>query len=372
MSKKRAIILSSLFTLVLFAIVYQFVRMTITAREIGSLQRQIAELREAASSTFEQTIRRFSDFDRRLGEFASFSKKSARAMSQPEANLSSGPTRPKTHTRALPTHNAGYRRDERMEQEIKLKRDLLKFSKTRTRVCEDRGSSPAAEERPKRCEDSIHLLAAQGNSAAQKWLGTEARDKQHDPQLAIFWLEQAANQADCAAMDELGAIYAGSEQQNTGTSSDDLADSTKALYWYGKSASLGDVSAMAAIARIYQEGRLVSQNQHEAILWYEFASKAAVKGVGSSNFAGVLGDIYYKGTGADQDKVEAVEWYAIACADAARWNLPGDQSCMSRSRAASELSPVEVAKAQALAVEWEKLYRQTAWGDRRRTEGSSR
>jgi hypothetical protein len=35
---------------------------------------------------------------------------------------------------------------------------------------------------------------------------------------------------------------------------------------------------------------------------------------------------------------------------------------MSRSRAASQLSPVEVAKAQALAVEWEKLYRQTAWG----------
>ncbi len=364
MSKKRAIILSSLLTLVLFATIYQFVRMTITAREIGSLQRQIAELREAASSTFEQTIRRFYDFDRRLGELA-----------PPEANLASGPTRPKTktHTRTLPTHNASYQRDERMEQEIKLKRDLLKFSKTRTRVCENRRSSRAAEERSKRCEDSTHLLAAQGNSAAQKWLGTEARDKQHDPQLAIFWLEQAANQGDCAAMDELGAIYAGSEQQNTSAPSDDLADSTKALYWYGKSASLGDVSAMGAIARIYQDGRLVSQNQHEAILWYEFASKAAFnKGGGSSNFAGVLGDIYYNGTGADQDKVEAVEWYAIACADAARWNLPGDQSCMSRSRAASELSPVEVAKAQALAVEWEKLYRQTAWGNRRRTEGSSR
>jgi len=39
-------------------------------------------------------------------------------------------------------------------------------------------------------------------------------------------------------MDELGAIYTGSEQQNTGTSSDDLADSTKALYWYGKSPAL--------------------------------------------------------------------------------------------------------------------------------------
>jgi len=267
---KRAIILSSLFTLVLFAIIYQFVRMNITAREIGSLQRQITELREAASATFEQTIRRFYDFDRRLGESA-----------QPEANLASAPTRPKTHTRTLPTHNAGFQRDERMEQEIKLKRDLLKFSKTRTRVCEDRRSSRAAEERSKRCEDSTHLLAEHGNSAAQKWLGTEARDKQHDTQLAIFWLEQAANQADCAAMDELGAIYAGSEQQNTGTPSDDLADSTKALYWYGKSASRGDVSAMGAIARIYQEGRLVSQNQHEAILWYEFASRAAFnKGVG--------------------------------------------------------------------------------------------
>lgn len=364
MSKTRAFVLNVLFPLILVAIIFLFVRMSIASREIGTLQKQIAELREAASSTFEQTIRRFDEFDHRLGELASFSKKRAPAAPETQSNLASATPRPKTH--AVPTRIVSHQqRDERREQEIKLKRDLLQFSRVRSRVCENRANS-------KLCDDRMHLLAAQGNSAAQEWLGAAARDKQN-PQLAVFWLDQAANQGDCAAMNKLGAMYAGSDQQSSGSSHDDLVDATKALSWYGKSASLGDVSAMGAIANIYQEGRLVPQNQSEAIEWYEFASKASMNnGTGPTNFAGVLGDIYSKGTGANQDKIQAYQWYAIACADAARWNVAGDESCTSRSRAGSELSPVEAAKAQALAVEWEKLYRQAAWVNRRRPDVAAR
>ena len=66
MSKTRAFILNVLFPLIVVAIIFLFVRMNIAGRQIGFLEKQVAELREAASSTYEQTIRRFDDFDRRL------------------------------------------------------------------------------------------------------------------------------------------------------------------------------------------------------------------------------------------------------------------------------------------------------------------
>ena len=128
-----------------------------------------------------------------------------------------------------------------------------------------------------------------------------------------------------------------------------------------KQAAVGDADAMGAIAAIYQRGQLAPQNPREAILWYELASRAVASGkkgrVASANFADVLGDIYYNGTGVDQDKVQAFEWYAIACTDATRLKIPGDSSCASRNQLGNELTPVEVAKAQALAAEWQKLHR---------------
>ena len=179
--------------------------------------------------------------------------------------------------------------------------------------------------------------------------------------MALSWFEQAANRGDTEAMDNLAAIFAGSVPQVDLTVSEALVDPAKTLFWYSKSASLGDANAMGSIAAIYQEGQLVAQDLHEALLWYDMAAKAVAptnRGrMPYANFAGVLGDMYYNGTGVEQDKIQAYQWYAVACADAVRLNMPDDSSCQSRADVSTELAPLDVAKAQALAVEWQKLYR---------------
>ena len=412
MAEKRTIILNSLLTLILIASIYQFYKSDHLSHDVGALdgrvqhaQQQIADLKEAASATFEQTMRRFDDFGRQLsGITGSKSSAAARvASAAPEPRSENAQTGARTTTRRssavarrnartgqrlasacdLPCYrrmllpmlsqvveSAGYRvvRDQGTPQTVqvssdqaKLNKDLLDFLQMRARVCDIGSAGTATDDKIKRCNDNTRQLADQNNSAAQKWLGADAHDKQHDLQMAISWFEKAANQGDTEAMDYLGAIYSGAEGQVNQTVSDALVDPMKALSWYGKAAGLGDANAMAAIAGIYQEGRLIPQNQVEAVTWYEMAAKAEASlsksRTPSGNFAGVLGDLYYKGDGVEQDKIKAYEWYAIACSDAGRLNAPRDSSCLSRNSLASELGAIDLAKAQALTAEWEKLHR---------------
>lgn len=376
MTEKRAIIVNTLLSLILAATIFQFIRSEYLTSEVGSIdlsmkhaQQEMAQLKEAASASFEQTMRRFDDFGHQLTGIAQASKNSGsyRVATAPNPT-SSGITQ---ITSGVSRHAGQIRQvsyDERKDQEAKLSKDQAQFLRVRARFCHVGSTGKLAEARTKRCTEIMLQLAEQGNSAAQKWMGAEARDRQHDLQMAISWFQQAANHGDTEAMDNLGAIFAGGESQTNQTVSDAQVDSMRALYWYGKSASLGDANAMGAIASIYQEGRLTGQSESEAIAWYEMAAKTEpslnkVHGA-SVNFAGALGDIYYKGTEVEQDKLQAYQWYAIACADAARLNRPGDSSCASRSKVASELSPIEVAKAQALASEWERLRRYPVLGSR--------
>jgi len=382
MTEKRNIVLNTLLSLILIGSIYQFLRSEYLTVQVGSVdrsmksaQQQIAELKEAASASFEQTMRRFDEFGRQLGGIAQASKNSSirRVAAAPNTDRKNTPTSSKVAQttsgvshRDLQTRQAAY--DERKDQEAKLSRDRAQFLQVHARVCNIGSTGKPAEARTKRCSEKMRQLAEQGNSAAQKWMGTQARDRQHDLPMAISWFQQAANHGDTEAMDNLGSIFAGGEPQTNQTASDALVDSMKALYWYGKSASFGDANAMGSIAGIYQEGRLTGQSQSEALVWYEMAAKAEASRnkarVLSPNFAGVLGDIYYKGTGVEQDKLQAYQWYAIACADAARLNRPEDSSCASRKNVASELSPIEVAKAQALAADWERLHRYPVLGSR--------
>jgi len=377
MTEKRTIILNTLLTMVLVITIFQFIRSEYLTSEVGSIdqsmkrgQQDVAQLKEAASATFEQTMRRFDDFGRQLTGIAQASKNSSSARVAAAPNTATGSRIPQT-TAGASRRNAQIRQatyDERKDQEAKLSRDQVEFRRVRSRVCNFGSTGKPVEARIKRCTDRMRDLAEDGNSAAQKWMGTEARDRQHDFPMAISWFQQAANHGDVEAMDHLGSIFAGGEAQTNQPVPDALVDPMKALFWYGKSASLGDANAMGAIASIYQEGRITGQSQSEAIVWYEMAAKAdpslnKVHGA-SVNFAGVLGDIYYKGTEVEQDKLQAYQWYAIACADAAHLNRPGDSSCASRSKVASELSPIEVAKAQAQASEWERLRRYPVLGSR--------
>lgn len=362
MSERRTIILNTLLTLILVVAIYQFVKVAFLTNQVSSIdhnvqstQRQIAQLTEAASATFEQTMRRFDDFGRQLSAIAPAPKKAgtaAVATTQPAA----GKRAPVETTRLV--RRTSVPTDPRRQAEAKLNRDLLLFSRVRAQVCGIRVTGKSAEAQMQRCDKRMRRLGMQGNSAAQKWLAAEARDKQHDLETAILWLDRAANQGDTEAMNSLAAIYAGNARQ---PGSDPVVDGNKALYWYSKSASLQDANAMGAIAAIYEEGRLTGQNSSEAMVWYELAAKSAAsakKGrTGLSDFAVMLGDLYYNGAGVEHDKIQAYEWYIIGCADAARLNKHGESSCASRDRLASELSPVDAAKAQALAADWQKLHR---------------
>ncbi len=377
MSEKRTLILNSLLTLILVAAIYQFIKSELLTsdvktidRNVQSAQRQIGELKEAASATFEQTMRRFDEFGRQLSALAPKSKSATApkvANAQPNANAAKEtpvPTSRPIQRNPAKRNAAQLVDDERRDQEAKLNRDRLQFLSLESRVCDIRATGALADVRMKRCKDEMNRLAKQGNSAAQKWLGSEASDEQHDLQTAIGWFEQAAKQGDTEAMDRLGSIYADDARP--------VADPMKALYWYGKAATLGDVNAMGAIGGIYEEGRLTGQSESEAIVWYELAVKAVPSfnrnRPASLNFASILGDIYYNGTGVEQDKMQAYQWYAIACADAARLNIPGESGCMARNKVASELSPIDVAKAQAQATEWENMHRYAVAGWQNRSK----
>jgi len=369
MSNRLIVIVNSLITVLLFlllaAAIYEFIQTQHLTGDVSSLNRQIGELKEVASKTLEQTIRRLDGFGRQLNGIAPASKQKS---SGPIAAAHAKPDHDKRNTGiktpvriSQARQSARLPDDPRKAQEIKLNRDRVQFLRLRAQVCDNHVAVNASKAATRRCNEGMKLLAENGNSTAQKWLATLALEKQHDLQLAISLFEEAANQGDTEAMDNLGSIYA-ANQQETNPIVSAVADPSKALYWYGKSASLGNANAMGGIADIYQHGRLTPQNPREAVLWYELATEAVAlskdkKLSVSVNFAGALGDIYYRGIGVDQDKVHAYEWYVIACSEGSRLKVINDSSCSSRNNVASELSPVEVAKAQALAAEWKRLHR---------------
>jgi len=358
-------LITAILLLVLAAAIYQFIQTEHLTGDVRSINRKIGELKEVTSTTLQQTMRRLDGFGRQLNGIAPPSKQKT---SGPIAGAHAKPdhekrkTGIKTRVRiSQARQSARLADDPREAQVIKLNRDRVQFLRLSAQVCANRVAVNASQAAPRRCIEGMQLLAENGNSTAQKRLAILALEKQHDLQLGISWFEEAANQGDTEAMDNLGSIYAANQRQTNPIVSA-VADPKKALYWYGKSAGLGDANAMGGIAEIYQQGRLTPQNPHEAILWYELASEAVALSKDkelsvSTNFAGELGDIYYRGIGVDQDKVQAYEWYIIACSEGSRLKVISDSSCSSRNNIASELSPVEIAKAQALAGDWKRLHR---------------
>ena len=72
-------------------------------------------------------------------------------------------------------------------------------------------------------------------------------------------------------------------------------------------AEQGDVAAQHEVARIYDNGRGVSENDAEAVKWYRLAAEQ-----GSAIAQYTLGVMYYYGDGASQNYAEALKWYRLA------------------------------------------------------------
>src|SRR2546423_14971895 len=72
-------------------------------------------------------------------------------------------------------------------------------------------------------------------------------------------------------------------------------------------ANSGDASAQFELARAYETGGGLRENQQPAVLWYRKAAEQ-----GNSKAQNSLGVLYWSGNGVERNKQEAMEWYRKA------------------------------------------------------------
>ncbi len=77
--------------------------------------------------------------------------------------------------------------------------------------------------------------------------------------------------------------------------------------WYQKNAEQGDIEAQMQLAKMYECGDKVAQNEGEAFKWY---TKAAKQGNVDAQYK--LGCMYRNGNGVEVNKKKAIYWYELA------------------------------------------------------------
>jgi TPR repeat protein len=123
-------------------------------------------------------------------------------------------------------------------------------------------------------------------------------------------------------------------------------DYATALHLLKPLAEQGYASAQANLGNMYANGRGVPQDDAEAVKWY---SKAAEQGVAQAQFN--LGVMYARGEGVPRDYVLAYMWFTLAAARLSEMDKR-EKVIAARDHVAAEMTPEEIAEAQALAAEW--------------------
>ena len=100
----------------------------------------------------------------------------------------------------------------------------------------------------------------------------------------------------------------------------------------------GDKVAQNDLGLMYEYGRGVPEDDKEAVKWYRLAAEQ-----GYARAQHNLGFMYYTGKGVPEDWVHAYAWFNIAIAN-------GHEDAK-KLRDELELTPEQVAKAQALSTE---------------------
>jgi len=176
-------------------------------------------------------------------------------------------------------------------------------------------------------------LAAQGNARAQNNLGMislKGHGVAHDDAEALKWFRLAAAQGLAEAQLNLGAMYA----EGLGLAQ----DYAQAGKWFRLAAEQGDAKAQFNLGLLYMSGSGVAHNDAQAVTWVR---KSAVQGLAQAQYT--LGSMYEHGQGVKQDYVRAYLWFALG-ADS------GDtDSAKSRDRAATLMTPKQIAQARKLA-----------------------
>jgi TPR repeat protein len=149
---------------------------------------------------------------------------------------------------------------------------------------------------------------------------------------AVEWYLKAAAQNDSLAQFNLGRMY----RSGYGVSKDDF----QASKWYRLAAGQGLALAQYNLGVQCLEGRGIPQNFEEAIQWFLLAAK---QGLWDAQYNLAL--MYKTGKGTTRNCSEAYKWFYIVA-------LNGDEEAsQKRDSLAAELTPSEIADAEARAKE---------------------
>ncbi len=132
-----------------------------------------------------------------------------------------------------------------------------------------------------------------------------------DPEMAVRYFRQSANQGDVRAQYELSMCYS----SGTGVK----RDMNEAAKWCEMAAYGGNVQAQSEIGYCYEYGQGVVRNIKEAVRWYTIASEQ-----GNAEAMNNLAFCYQKGKGVQKNTKEAIRLYQEAAAAgnaSAQYNL---------------------------------------------------
>ncbi len=139
----------------------------------------------------------------------------------------------------------------------------------------------------------------------------------------------------------VGVMYAGGQGV--------LSDYVEALKWYLLAAESGVAQAQTIVGNMYLQGSGVFPNDAEAVKWFRRAADQ-----GDAEAQNNLGVMYANGKGVPQDYVQALMWFSLGALQS-----PGSDQSKARSdavknrdRAASQMTPEQIAEARKLAQEW--------------------
>jgi TPR repeat protein len=105
-------------------------------------------------------------------------------------------------------------------------------------------------------------------------------------------------------------------------------------------AEKGNSTAQDNLGQMYQQGEGVTQDYKEAVKWYRLSARR-----GNAMAQYHLGQMYNQGRGVEQSYVRAHMWYNLAAGQ----NINVAKS--NRDYLAQQMSPEQIAEAQALARE---------------------
>ena len=164
--------------------------------------------------------------------------------------------------------------------------------------------------------------------------GLEAYNKK-DYKTALSEWEPIAEEGQAEAQFMLGMMYRNGRgvPQNSKT----------AAKWWILAAQQGHVKALYNLGQTYFLGISAPKNYKIALYWFTLAAQQ-----GHATAQNILGGMYYEGRGVDKNLVYAHMWLKIAASKGNKKAAEG------RERAAKEMTPAQIEKAQELAVECEK------------------